>query len=180
MILTSADKLTLHSPEFWVYLLGLSVLLGIALRRALARQMPLNDELYAKRVAIEHVQSGVAWVRADGTIKTINGAFCEILAGQFHDFDGRNWHELFADEENGRLEEAYSQMLLLGKTNFEAYGKRIDGTYAGLEVRLVAVHDHRMRFIGHHCLVADRTKERILEEQLREQSDSGMSRTASR
>jgi hypothetical protein len=31
---------------------------------------------------------------------------------------------------------------------------------------LVAVHDHKMRFVGHHCLIADRTRERLLEEQL--------------
>jgi hypothetical protein len=63
-------------------------------------------------------------------------------------------------------------MLLLGKTTFESYGKRVDGTYAGLEVRLVAVHDHKMRFVGHHCLVADHTKELVLEEQIREQTEA--------
>lgn len=172
MILTSGDKLTLQSPELWVYLLGLSILLGIALRRVLARQTPLNDELYSKTVAIEHVQSGVAWVRADGTIKTINAAFSHILTGQVSDFLGRHWHELFAEQENKHLDEMYSQMLLLGKTTFESYGKRVDGTYAGLEVRLVAVHDHKMRFVGHHCLVADHTKELVLEEQIREQTEA--------
>ena len=135
----------------------------------LARQLPLNDELYSKTVAIEHVQSGVAWIRAEGTIKSINAAFAEILAGHPADFVGQHWYGLFADQEAKRLEESYSQMLLLGKTDLEAYGKRVDGTYAGLDVRLVAVHDHKMRFVGHHCLVADRTKERILEEQIREQ-----------
>ncbi len=38
----------------------------------------------------------------------------------------------------------------------------------GLDLLLVAVHDHKMRFVGHHCLVADRRKERALEAQLRE------------
>ena len=66
------------------------------------------------------------------------------------------------------MKEAYSQMLLLGKANLEVHAKRADGTYAGLEVLLVAQHDHKSRFIGHHCLVADRTRERLLEEQLRE------------
>lgn len=138
----------------------------------LARQVPLNDELYSKTVAIEHVQSGVAWIRADGTIKTINAAFAEILAGHPIDFVGHHWYGLFADQESKRLEDSYRQMLLLGKTDIEAYGKRVDGTYAGLDVRLVAVHDHKMRFVGHHCLVADRTKERILEEQIRERASA--------
>jgi PAS domain S-box-containing protein len=174
VILAGAAKLTLRSPELWVYLLGLSILLGLALRRVLARQTPLNDELYSKQVVIEHVQSGIAWVRSDGTVKTMNAAFAEILAGYFKDFHGRHWHELFAEKESLRLHDAYSQMLLLGKTDFEAYGKRMDGKYAGLDVRLVAVHDHKMRFVGHHLLVADRTKERMLEERIREQTGSRM------
>lgn len=170
MFLASADKLTLRSPELWVYLLGLSVLLTMALRRVVAKQTPLSDELYAKTVAMEHIQSGVAWVRGDGTISAMNAAFLEILCARLQDFRGRHWYSLFADQEGPQLEEAYRQMLLLGKITFDAYGKRVDGTYAGLEVRLVAVHDHKMRFMGHHCLVADRTRERILEEQMREQS----------
>jgi PAS domain S-box-containing protein len=161
-----------------VYLLGLSILLVIALRRVLLRQTPLNDELYSKTVAIEHVQSGVAWIRPDGAIRTINPAFAEILGKPATDFVGRSWYDLFAQKENGRLQEAYSQMLLLGKANLEAFGKRADGTYAGLDVRLAAVHDHKMRFMGHHCLVADHTKERLLEEQIREQPRSGLTSAA--
>jgi hypothetical protein len=42
-----------------------------------------------------------------------------------------------------------SRMLLSGKTQFDTYSQRVDGTYAWLNVLLVAVHDHRMRFIGH-------------------------------
>jgi PAS domain S-box-containing protein len=166
---SSPDKLTFRSPELWVYLLGLSVLLGIALRRVLARQTPLNDELYSKSVAIEYVQSGVAWVRADGTIKTINQSFAATLGYPLQrELIGRSWFDLFAPEDHPRLQEAHSQMLLVGKTTLDAHGIRPDGTYAALDVLLVAVHDHKMRFVGHHCLVADRTRERILEEQLAE------------
>jgi PAS domain S-box-containing protein len=174
VLLTSADKLTLQSPELWVYLLGLSVLLILALRRVVARQTPLSDELYSKSVAMEHIQSGVAWVSSDGKISAMNAAFLEILSGRLPDFRGRHWHTLFADQEAPQLEDAYRQLLLLGKVTFDAYGKRVDGTYAGLEVRLVAVHDHKMRFVGHHCLVADHTRERILEAQIREQSASDL------
>jgi len=170
VFLASSDKLTLQSPELWVYLLGLSVLLTMALRRVVARQTPLTDELYAKTVAMEHIQSGVAWVRSDCTVSAMNAAFLEILSGRLQDFRGRHWHTMFAEQEEPQLEANYRQMLLLGKVTFDAYGKRVDGSYAGLEVRLVAVHDHKMRFQGHHCLVVDRTRERILEEQIREQT----------
>jgi hypothetical protein len=57
---SSSSKLTFQSPELWVYLLGLTVLLVIALRRVVAQQNPLKDEVYTSTVAIEHIQSGVA------------------------------------------------------------------------------------------------------------------------
>jgi PAS domain S-box-containing protein len=158
--------MTFRSPELWFYLLGLSVLLVIALRRVLARQAPLSDELYSKTVAIEHVQSGVAWIRADGSVKTINASFASTLGALQRELLGKEWYDLFAQQDRSRLQEAFSQMLLLGKCTLEAMGKRMDGTYAGLEILLVAVHDHKMRFVGHHCLIADRTRERLLEEQL--------------
>jgi PAS domain S-box-containing protein len=174
VILASASKLTFTSPELWVYLLGLSILLGIALRRVMLRQKPLNDELYAKIVAIEHVQSGVAWVRPDGAIKSMNSALAEILEARADDLVGKSWYDLFAPQELERLKEAYSQTLLSGKTDLEAFGKRADGTFAGLQVRLVAVHDHKMRFVGHYCLVADHTKELLLEDQIRDRQHPGV------
>lgn len=153
---------------FWLYLLGAVTVLSIALRRVLRQQAPLNDELYSKRVAIDHVQSGVAWVRADRTIGSVNPALATTLNVDPNDLMGRTWVEVFPEEERERLREAYSQMLLLGMATLQAYGRRADGTYAWLDVLLVAVHDHKMRFVGHHCLVADRTRERVLEDEIRD------------
>jgi hypothetical protein len=70
--------------------------------------------------------------------------------------------------EQDRVKEAYSQMLLSGKTQFDTYGQRADETHAWLKVLLVAVHDHKMRFVGHHCLVLDSTHTRILEDRVKE------------
>jgi len=162
---------------FWLYLLGLVTVLTIALRRVLRRQRPLDDELYSKQVAIDHVQSGVAWVRADGTIGSANPALATTLNVAAADLLGRVWVEVFPEAERERLREAYSQMLLLGMASLQAYGRRADGTFAWLDVLLVAVHDHKMRFVGHHCLVADRTRERVLEDQLRELTESQTSQT---
>lgn len=165
--------LNLHSPQLWLYLLALVTFLTIALRRVLRRQIPLSDALHVKTVAIEHVHSGVAWVRQDGTIGSINAAFAATLNAVPRELVGRDWYEIFSQQDRARMKEAYSQMLLLGKANLEVHAKRTDGTYAGLEVLLVAQHDHKSRFIGHHCLAADRTRERILEEQLRELTQDG-------
>ena len=162
------SHLNFHGPELWLYLLGLVTFLTIVLRRVLRRQIPLSDELHVKRVAIEHIHSGVAWVRQDGAISSINASFAATLNAVPGELVGHNWYEIFSQEDRTRMKEAYSKMLLLGKANLDVHAKRTDGTYAGLEVLLVAQHDHKSRFIGHHCLAADRTRERLLAEQLRE------------
>ncbi len=166
LIVANTGKLTFQSPELWVYLLGLTVLLGIALRRVLAQQNPLKDEVYMKNVAIEYVQSGVAWIRADGTVRSINQSLADTLGALPRELIKLEWYELFAAQDHAQLKEAFSQMLLIGKTTLQVHGKRMDGTYAGLELLMVAIHDHKMRFVGHHCLVVDRTRERVLEAQI--------------
>ncbi len=172
LIVANTGKLTFQSPELWVYLLGLTVLLGIALRRVLAQQNPLKDEVYMKNVAIEYVQSGVAWIRADGTVRSINQSLADTLGALPRELIKLEWYELFAAQDHAQLKEAFSQMLLIGKTTLQVHGKRMDGTYAGLELLMVAIHDHKMRFVGHHCLVVDRTRERVLEAQIAELKQS--------
>jgi PAS domain S-box-containing protein len=168
LLISNSGKLTFRSPELWVYLLGLSVLLVIALRRVKAQQDPLKDEVYSRTVAIEHVHSGVAWIRADGKIRSINASFARALGGEPKKLTGRDWYELFAQQERDKIQEAYSQMLLLGRATLDAHGRRLDGGRSGLEVLMVAIHDHKMRFVGHHCLVVDRTHEKLLEAQVEE------------
>jgi PAS domain S-box-containing protein len=152
----------------WLYLLGAVTVLSIALRRVLHRQTPLSDELYSTKVAFEHLQSGVAWVRADQTLGAVNASLANTLSTDAKSLVGRSWLEMFPAEERDRIAESYSAMLLAGKTEFDAYGRRADGTYAWLNVLLVAVHDHAMRFAGHHCLVLDSTHTRILEDRVKE------------
>ena len=152
----------------WVYLLGLSVLLVIALRRVMAQQNPLKDEVYMKTVAIEYVQTGVAWIRADGKIRSANASLGNTLGGEPRTLVGRDWYEMFVPQDRSKIEEAYSQMLLLGKATLHVDGRRTDGAYTGLEVLMVAIHDHKMRFVGHHCLVLDRTREKTLAAQVEE------------
>jgi PAS domain S-box-containing protein len=150
-----------------LYLLGLATLLYIALRRVRLRQAPLSDELYAKTVAIDHVHSGVAWVRADNRIASVNPALATILSLAPGEILERDWRDIFALGERARVEEAYSQMLLLGRSTVETatLGRRGE---ARCNVLIVAIHDHKMRFVGHHCILEDRTREYQLEERIRE------------
>ena len=103
LLLAGSSKLTLQSPEIWVYLLGLSVLLVIALRRVKAQQNPLKDEVYTNTVAIEHVQSGIAWVRANGKIHSINASFANTLGEEPRKIIRRDWYELFALQDRNRI-----------------------------------------------------------------------------
>jgi|SRR5579883_1858690 len=153
---------------FWLYLLGIVTVLTIALRRVLRRQKPLDDELYSKNVAIEHVQSGVAWVRSDGTFGSANQSFAKTLGATVADLVGKEWYKMFPPREHTRMKEAFAQMLLMGVTTLDGVGSRPDGSNVWLNIRLVAVHDHNMRFVGHHCLIEDRTREHELEALLNE------------
>jgi hypothetical protein len=51
--------------------------------------------------------------------------------------------------EKERVRELYSRMQLLGIAEFETYRQRADGTFAWINVLLIAVYDHKMRFVGH-------------------------------
>ena len=152
----------------WLYLLGAVTVLVIALRRVIHRQTPLSDELYSTKIAFDHLQSGVAWVRQDGTLGAINPSLATTLGADPQILIGRNWLEIFAKDEHDRLREAYARMLLVGKTEIDTYGQRAgSASQAPLNVLLVAVHDHKMRFVGHHCLILDSTERRLLEERLK-------------
>jgi PAS domain S-box-containing protein len=152
----------------WLYLLGAVNVLIIALRRVLRRQKPLTDQLYFSRVAIDHVQSGVAWITADGKVGSINPSFARSLDADPKGLVGKPWNQLFASQEASRLQEAHDRMLLSGIERLDAAGPSADGRATWFEVVLVAVHDHKMRLVGHHCLVRDCTRERELETETRE------------
>ena len=153
-------------PELWLYLLGAVTILTISLRRVLHRQTPLSDELYSKQVAIDHVHSGVAWVRADGTISSINPALAKTVGALPKEILGQDWEKLFPAKERPKVQESYRQALLMGRTSIETTAERADGTLARVSVLLVTIHDSKTRLVGHYILMEDRTRELELEEQL--------------
>ena len=156
----------MHSPALWLYLLAAVTVLVIALRRVLHRQIPLSDELSSKQVAIDHVHSCVAWVRADGLIGTINPALAKTVRMLPRELVGQHWETIFPLEEHPKLQEAHRQALLMGKTRLETQAQRPDGTLAKVRVLLVTIHDHQSRLVGHYCLMEDLTRELELEQQI--------------
>src|SRR5580704_3366770 len=147
----------IRSPALWLYLLAAVTVLTIALRRVIHRQIPLSDDNYAKQVAIDHVHSGVAWIRYDGMIGSANPALAKTLRAIPRELVGSSWTTMFPPKFRPRMEESYRQALLMGKVSLEVDAQRLDGTLAQVSVLLVSVHDHKSRFIGHYCLMEDRT-----------------------
>ena len=158
---------------FWLYLLGIVTFLIIALRRVLRRQKPLNDELYSTRVAIKHVHSGVAWVPQDGLIGSVNESLARLTASGTAALAGQDWYGLFPEAERARVREAYTQMLLGGIASLgTAITRAGSGQPHAVNLRLVPVHDHRARLVGHHVLIHDLSRERALEDQLHQLSNA--------
>jgi PAS domain S-box-containing protein len=153
--------------QLWLYLLGAVTVLVIVLRRVLRRQAPLSDALYSKQVAIDHVHSGVAWVRADGTVGSVNPALAQSLRAIAAELVGRKWEMLFPADERPEIQQAYRQALLMGRITRESTALRLDGSVAPVNLMLVTIHDHKSRLVGHYCLIEDRTREIELEEQVR-------------
>src|SRR5450631_2169 len=76
---------------FWLYLLGTVTILSIALRRVVARENALHDQLFSKTVAFEHAQNGMAWVQSDGTVESMNASLASTLGVEPKDVRGTNW-----------------------------------------------------------------------------------------
>ena len=154
----------------WLYLLGAVTFLIIVLRRVLRRQKPLSDELYSTRVAIKHVHSGVAWVQQDGKIGFANESLADLTGVRADDTAKRDWYTLFPSAEHNRVREAHTQMLLSGIASLDTLLERGGGRTDAVNLRLVAVHDHKARLVGHHALIHDLSREKALESQLRQLS----------
>jgi PAS domain S-box-containing protein len=137
----------------WLYLLGIVTVLTIVVRRLLHKQKPLNDEVFSHRVAIDNVSSGVAWIPADGTLHTVNPALAEMLGTTQQELSGMQWLEIFPASERTNVEGTFSQMLLAGRASMEVSTRDSYGRETLRTVLLLAVHDHKMRFMGHHCIV---------------------------
>ena len=144
---------------FWLYLLGAVTFLIIVLRRVLRRQKPLTAEVNSSRVAIENAQSGVAWIGTDCKLASVNHSLAHTLGAKQAKLMGANWTTLFAAADSARVSEAYMQMLLHGKASFKARGAGPAGDPAWMDVLLVAVHDYKLHFVGHNCLIRDCTSE---------------------
>lgn len=150
----------------WIWFYGLSTLLGILYRRLWLKQAPLNNEINVNRVAIEHVQIGIAWVDADGTIGLVNPALADSLSIRADKVIGHQWLELFPISERHRIQNAYSEALLAREFSLATYLERADGTHAPVDLRLVPVHDDKSKHLGHHCLILDLTRVEDLEHKL--------------
>ena len=167
----------MRTPSLWLYLLGAVTFLIVALRRVLHRQKPLSDEIYSKQVAIDHVHSGVAWVRSDGRVGSINPALAKTLGLLPKELLGRPWDTFFPLKDRAKVLEAYRQALLMGKATLDSEAERPDGTLARVKVLLVTIHDHKSRLVGHYCLMEDRSRELELEKQVQKlNADRAISR----
>lgn len=156
----------------WLFLLGVVTLLVISRRRLRLLVAPLDDALYSTKVAVEHVHSGVGWIRADGKVGSVNQSLADSMALKSADLVDRDWYLMFPSEERGLVREAYTQMLLAGIASMETVVQRGDGSTHPVSLRLVAVHDHKMRLVGHHCMLQDQAQQRDLEFQIKQLSQA--------
>jgi PAS domain S-box-containing protein len=139
----------------WLYLLAAVTVLVIALRRVVLRQKPLDDALYFSKVAVEHVHSGVAWVRLDGKLGSVNPSLAASVGALPEALIQLPWTKLFTQDEQPIVEETQRAMLLSGIATLDTWLQRADGRRRPVHLRIVAAHDHKLRLVGHHCMIHD-------------------------
>ena len=156
----------------WLFLLAAVTGLVISRRRVLRRQAPLSDQLYSSKVALEHVHSGASWIRSDGRVGSLNQSLADTLVIRPEELLGQDWTTMFPAEERDYVQEAYASMLLAGIASLDTWLECQDGRRRPVNLRLVAVHDSKMRLAGHHCVVHDESRERSLEQQVRDLAEA--------
>jgi hypothetical protein len=89
------------------------------------------------------------------------------------DLAGSDWYGLFPASEHDRIREAYTQMLLAGIASLDTTIEHSDDDgRETVNLRLVAVYDHKARLMGHHAMIHNISRERALEDQLHSLSDA--------
>ena len=130
-----------------------SYVLVIALRRVMHRQIPLNDEIYSKQVAIDHVHSCVAWVRSDGLIGSVNPALAKTVRMLPRELVGQHWEILFPENGVGHATRSLPAGVTDGKTTLVTQAQRPDGTLA--QVQVAAGDDSRSQVAAGGTLLPD-------------------------
>src|SRR5215467_13383492 len=99
-----ARNMPLCRYMLWLYLLGIVTVLTIVVRRLWRRQKPLDDAVFSHRVAIDHVSSGVAFIRENGELHTVNPALASMLRSSQSELEGKSWLEMFARTDRPMVE----------------------------------------------------------------------------
>jgi PAS domain S-box-containing protein len=132
----------------------------------------MDDAVYSSRVAVDHVHSGVAWIGADGKIGSVNQSLADSIRLKPSDLVDRDWYSMFSPTERGHVKEAYTQMILAGIASIETAILRADNSSSPVKLRIVAVHNRRMRLVGHHCMIHDQAQQSELERRISELSEA--------
>jgi PAS domain S-box-containing protein len=113
-------------------------------------------------------------------VSFINPALAKTVGLLPREIIERSWMNFFPMGERRRVEEAYSQALLMGKINLQTLAHRSNGTLARVNILIVTVHNHNARLVGHYCMMDDRSREMELEEQIQRLSAGIISSSESR
>jgi PAS domain-containing protein len=105
-------------------------------------------------------------VTDSGRIGYLNPALARMLEVAPEQLKGRSWYDMFAPGERSRVQDAYSQMLLAGMATLDARIVDSGGTVKLRSLLMVAVHDHKMRLAGHHCILHECAAEERSEKEL--------------
>lgn len=112
-------------------------------------------DLLELSLALSNALEGIAQIDNQGEFLTTNRAFANQLGYAGDDLIGVHWQNIVVPSSLDKLRAADERLKEAGKASFDAQGLRKDGTTFHAEVTVVAIHDDKGQFVGHHCFMKD-------------------------
>lgn len=128
-------------------------------------------DLALMQQAMVHAVEGASRIGLDGCYTYVNERYAEIAGRRPEDMLDRPWSMTVFPDDLPMLEDAYAEMVAVGKVTREARGIKPDGTVFHERVTMISEHDEAGALIGHFCFAQDITDTQEVTEQSRRKGD---------
>jgi PAS domain S-box-containing protein len=145
----------------------LAMIEDISLRKA------TEQEHYELALAHSFAMPGVSKLAPDGRYQFVNNEYARILGYVPGELIGQSWKLTVDEEDLPLVQQAYADMVAVGKGECEVRGVKADGSRFYKQIILVHV-DNRSDFngISNYCFMRDITERKNLENRLAEYADN--------
>lgn len=127
-----------------------------------------EKELRELNTAMQNAVEGIARLDLEGRYVNVNRAYANKCGYKPEEMIGMEWRMTVHPDDVEMLILACQEMLTSGKVEFEARGKRKNGSFFYKQITMVKACDEKGIFNGNHCFMKDITDRKLTERALEE------------